>query len=729
MPRKLFVTTALPYANAGFHIGHMMEYIQADTWVRAQRMQGAQVMFVCADDAHGAAIMIAADQAGITPQQFVAGIAAGRAPLLDGFHIAFDNWHSTDGPENHRLVQDIYRTLRSNDLIDVRSIEQFYDLEKGMFLPDRFVKGSCPKCGTPDQYGDNCENCGAVYAPTDLKNPYSALSGATPVLKTSEHYFFKLSDPRCVAFLEGWTQDGKLQAEVANKVKEWFARDASGKSGLGDWDISRDHPYFGIEIPDAPGKYFYVWLDAPIGYLAALENLFVKRGGSTADFEAYLAQPDLEQVHFIGKDIVNFHTLFWPATLHFAGRKLPDHVHVHGFLTVKKDKMSKSRGTGISPQHYLDLGLNPEWLRYYIAAKLNARVEDIEFDTDDFISRVNSDLVGKYINIASRAAGFLTKRFGGRLAADLGAAGCALLEALRSQRENIEALYAGREFGKAVRETMLLADQVNSFVDQHKPWELAKLAGGDAGSGAGKLAALHDVCSVCIEAFRLLTIYLKPIVPALAAQVEAFLQIPPLQFADADRLLGAHPIAGYQHLMQRVDAAKVQALLPPLAATVTEAGEAAETPPATPPKTSPTTPPKTPHTAPPTAPPTTPATLPGGEAIAGEIGIDAFNAVDLRVARIVAAEWVDGSTKLLRLTLDVGEAAPRQVLSGIRSAYSPEQLIGKLTVVVANLAPRKMKFGTSQGMVLAASQAGDPSQPGLFVLEPGAGAQPGMRIR
>ena len=712
MPAKLFVTTALPYANAGFHIGHMMEYIQADTWVRAQRMQGAEVMFVCADDAHGAPIMIAADKAGLTPQQFVAGIAAGRAPLLDGFHIGFDNWHSTDGPENHRLAQDIYRKLRDNDLIDVRSIEQFYDPEKGMFLPDRFIKGECPKCGAKDQYGDNCENCGAVYAPTDLKNPYSALSGATPVLKSSEHFFFKLSDPRCVAFLEAWTQDGKLQPEVANKVKEWFARDEAGKTALNDWDISRDKPYFGIEIPDAPGKYFYVWLDAPIGYLAALENLFIKRGGSTADFEAYLAQPDLEQVHFIGKDIVTFHTLFWPATLYFSGRKLPDHIHVHGFLTVNHDKMSKSRGTGISPQRYLELGLNPEWLRYYIAAKLNNRVEDIDFNTDDFIGRVNSDLVGKYINIASRAAGFLSKRFGGRLcdaaAADLAGDGHALLHGLRSQRMAIEALYAGREFGKAVRETMLLADRVNGYVDQHKPWELAKQAGADA----SKLAALHAVCSVCIEAFRLLTIYLKPIVPALAAQVEAFLQIPPLQFADAERALGAHQIAEYQHLMQRVDAAKVEALLP----TTGPAPESVATPAAAAEPAEP-------------AKPAEPARQPGGEAIASQIGIDAFNAVDLRVARIVNAETVDGSTKLLRLTLDVGEASPRQVLSGIRSAYSPEQLIGKLTVVVANLAPRKMKFGVSQGMVLAASQADDPSQPGLFVLEPGAGAQPGMRIR
>ena len=685
MPAKLFVTTALPYANAAFHIGHMMEYIQADTWVRAQRMQGAEVNFVCADDAHGAPIMIAAEKAGLTPQQFVAGIAAGRAQYLDGFHIAFDNWHSTDEPENHRLAQEIYRALRANDLIDVRTIAQFYDPEKGMFLPDRFIKGECPKCGTKDQYGDNCEHCGAVYAPTDLKNPYSALSGAVPVLRNSEHFFFKLSDPRCVEFLENWTQDGKLQPEVANKVREWFARDEAGKSGLGDWDISRDKPYFGIEIPDAPGKYFYVWLDAPVGYLASLENLFARRGLDAGAVAAYLAQPDLQQVHFIGKDIVTFHTLFWPAMLKFSGRKVPDHIHVHGFLTVNAEKMSKSRGTGISPLRYLELGLNPEWLRYYLAAKLNARVEDLDFNPEDFIARVNSDLVGKYINIASRAAGFLSKRFDGLLSADLGVEGRVLLDGLRAQRGAIAALYDAREFGKAVRETMLLADRVNGFVDAHKPWELAKLAGQDA--------ALHDVCSVCIEAFRLLTIYLKPILPGLAAQVEAFLQVPPLQFADAERALGQHRIAPYQHLMQRVDGAKLEALLAPAEPAVL-------------------------------APP-----APGGEDIVDEIGIADFSKVDLRVARIVNAALVEGSTKLLRLTLDVGEGRTRNVFSGIRSAYEPADLIGLLTVVVANLAPRKMKFGTSEGMVLAASHADDSAQRGLFVLQPGPGAQPGMRVR
>ncbi|MBL0148395.1 MAG: methionine--tRNA ligase [Ideonella sp.] len=680
MARQLFVTTALPYANGAFHIGHIMEYIQADTWVRAQRMRGAEVNFVCADDAHGAPIMIAAEKAGKTPQQFVADIAAGRPAYLNGFHIAFDNWHSTDGPENHALAQSIYRALRKNELIDVRTVEQFFDPDKKMFLPDRFIKGECPKCGTKDQYGDNCESCGAVYSPTELKHPYSALSGATPVLRTSEHHFFKLSDPRCVEFLEQWTQDGKLQPEVANKVKEWFTRDEDGKTGLGDWDISRDAPYFGIEIPDAPGKYFYVWLDAPVGYLASLQNLLDKRG---EDMAAYLADPAVEQYHFIGKDIVTFHTLFWPAMLHFSGRKVPNNVFVHGFITVSGEKMSKSRGTGISPLRYLEVGLNPEWLRYYIAAKLNARVEDIDFNPEDFVARVNADLVGKYINIASRAAGFITKRFDGHLSGDLGVEGRVLLDGLRAQRAAIELLYEEREFGRCVREIMLLADRVNEFVDQHKPWDLARQVGQEA--------ALHDTCSVCIEAFRLLTIYLKPILPALAAQVESFLRVAPLQFADAQRALGHHAIGEYKHLMQRVDAAKVDLLF------------------------------EAPAEAPPPAP--------GGEALAAEIKIDDFAKVDLRIALIVNAEHVEGSDKLLRLTLDVGEGRPRNVFSGIKSAYKPEDLIGKHTVMVANLAPRKMKFGLSEGMVLAASHADEKAHPGIFVLEPWPGSKPGMRVR
>jgi methionyl-tRNA synthetase len=683
MTRRLFVTTALPYANGPFHIGHIMEYIQADTWVRLQRMRGHEVHFVCADDTHGAPIMIAAEKAGLTPQQFVAGVAATRKPMLDGFHIAFDHWHSTDAPENHALAKSIYLALREAGLIESRAIEQFFDPDKGMFLADRFVKGECPNCGAKDQYGDNCEVCGAVYQPLELKNPYSALSGATPVLRTSEHFFFKLSDPRCVAFLEAWTQDGRLQPEVANKVREWFKRDEEGRVSLGDWDISRDAPYFGIEIPDAPGKYFYVWLDAPVGYLASLQAHLAQAG---LELDAYLADPAIEQVHFIGKDIVTFHTLFWPAMLKFSGRKVPDRVYVHGHLTVSGEKMSKSRGTGISPARWLELGLDAEWLRYYIAAKLNARVEDLDFNPEDFVARVNSDLVGKYVNIASRAAGFMAKRFGGRLSADVGVEGRVLLDGLRVHADTVVNLYDSREFGKALREVMLLADRVNEYVDQRKPWELAKQPGMDA--------ALHDVCTVCLEAFRVLTVYLKPVLPALAAKVEAFLQVAPLQWADAQRSMGAHGVGSWQHLMQRVDLAKVEALFEAPAASA------------------------------PTA-----AHLPGGEAIAPEIAIGDFTKIDLRIARIVVAEPVEGSSKLLRLTLDVGEGRTRNVFSGIAANYPPEHLAGKLTVVVANLAPRKMKFGVSEGMVLAASHADEKAAPGIYLLEPWALAQPGMRVR
>ena len=701
MPRQLFVTTALPYANGNFHIGHIMEYIQADIWVRYQRMMGNSVHFVCADDCHGAPIMIAAEKAGKTPQQFVADIAAGRKPYLDGFHIAFDNWHSTDAIENHELAQQIYRDLRDRadgSLIERKSVEQFFDPEKNMFLPDRFIKGQCPKCGAKDQYGDNCEECGAVYAPTDLVNPYSALSGATPVLKSAEHFFFKLSDPRCVAFLENWIQDKNprgaphLQSEVLNKVKEWFSTrknpDGSTSDGLADWDISRDAPYFGIEIPDAPGKYFYVWLDAPIGYLASLKNRFIKLAGDAAlgaqNYEAFLADPATEQYHFIGKDIVTFHTLFWPATLHFSGRKTPDAIFVHGFLTVNAEKMSKSRGTGLDPLKYLSLGMNPEWLRYYIAAKLNGRNEDVEFNPEDFMARVNSDLVGKYINIASRAAGFIAKRFDGKLGA-ITDDGVALLALLRAARPAIETLYEERDYAKGLRETMLLADRVNEYVDANKPWELAKQAGMEA--------RLHDVCTVCIETFAMLTAYLKPVLPLLASQVESFLAVAPLTFASVEQPLGAgHTIGNYQHLMQRVDVKQLEALF--------------EAP----------------------AVPEPASLLPGGEAIAPAIGIEDFSKIDLRIAKIVNCEAVDGSTKLLRLTLDAGEGRMRNVFSGIASAYKPEDLIGKLTVLVANLAPRKMKFGISEGMVLAASHGDEKSNPGIYVLEPGHGAQPGLRV-
>ena len=692
LPRQLFVTTALPYANGNFHIGHIMEYIQADIWVRFQKMQGHEVNFVCADDAHGAPIMIAAEKAGKTPQQFVADIAAGRKPYLDGFHIGFDNWSSTDSPENHALAQQIYRDLRDNkdgSLIETKTIEQFFDVEKNMFLPDRFIKGECPKCHTKDQYGDNCENCGAVYAPTDLVNPYSALSGAKPILKSSEHFFFKLSDPRCVEFLEKWTQGpdefGKprLQPEVANKVKEWFSvrtnPDGSKSEGLGDWDISRDAPYFGIEIPDAPGKYFYVWLDAPVGYLASLKNLLDKRG---VDYDAYMANPALEQYHFIGKDIVTFHTLFWPAMLKFSGRKTPNNIFVHGFLTVNNDKMSKSRGTGLDPLKYLSLGMNPEWLRYYLAAKLSARNEDIDFNADDFMARVNSDLIGKYVNIASRAAGFLTKRFSGQLSEDLDSFGRPLIEHIERASTNVAELYSSREFSSVVRVLMRLADEVNAYVDAQKPWELAK----DNANGL----LLQQVCSTLIRAFALLTKYLAPILPNTAKEAERFLGAPLSAWSDSGKTAS---IADYQHLMQRVDPKQLEALFESPAAPEPE------------------------------------KLTPGCEEIAPTITIDDFAKIDLRIAKIVNCEAVEGSVKLLRLTLDVGEGKTRNVFSGIASAYKPADLVGKHTVLVANLAPRKMKFGVSEGMVLAASHGDEKANPGIYVLEPTEGALPGMRVR
>ncbi len=689
-PRQLFVTTALPYANGKFHIGHIMEYIQADIWVRFQRMQGHAVNFVGADDAHGAPIMIAAEKAGVTPEQFVAGIAAGRKQYLDGFLIGFDNWHSTHSPENTAISQAIYRDLKAAGLIETRTIEQFYDPQKGMFLPDRFIKGECPNCHAKDQYGDNCEVCGAVYAPTELIEPYSALTGARPELKTSEHFFFKLSDARCIAFLREWL--ARVQPEVANKVREWIVPGDDGTVKMGDWDISRDAPYFGIEIPDAPGKYFYVWLDAPIGYLASLKNLLGKRG---EDFDAYMARPGLEQYHFIGKDIITFHTLFWPAMLKFSGRKVPDNVFVHGFLTVNNgEKMSKSRGTGLDPLKYLELGMNPEWLRYYLAAKLSGRNEDIDFNADDFMARVNADLVGKYINIASRAAGFISKRFGGRLGA-ISADGAALLQALQGACGSITELYEQRDYGKAVREVMALCDRVNAYVDANKPWELAKQP--------EQTERLHDVCSTCIEGFRVLTVYLKPILPKLAAEVARFLMEPPERFADVAQPLGAGwQIGEYKHLMQRVDVKQLDALFePPAPAQQAQAAIESEA-----------------STA-----------LPGGEAMAPAITIDDFAKVDLRIACIVDCAAVEGSSKLLRLTLDAGEGRTRNVFSGIASAYKPDDLKGKLTVLVANLAPRKMKFGVSEGMVLAASHADEKAQPGIFVLEPWPGAQPGMRVR
>ncbi len=713
MTRKLFVTTALPYANGAFHIGHIMEYIQADIWVRFQRMQGHEVHFVGADDAHGAPIMIAAEKADVTPQAFVANIAAGRKQYLDGFHIAFDNWHSSDGPENHALSRDIYRKLKAAGFITTKIIEQFYDPVKNMFLPDRYIKGECPKCGAKDQYGDSCEACSAVYAPTDLKNPYSTLTGATPVMKSSEHFFFQLSDPQCVNFLREWALgnidnavDGKprLQPEVANKAREWLENDG----GLSDWDISRDAPYFGIEIPDAPGKYFYVWLDAPVGYLASLKNYFGKTG---RDFDAFMADPTTEQYHFIGKDITYFHTLFWPAILHFAGLKTPNNIFVHGFITVSGEKMSKSRGTGISPLRYLDIGMNPEWLRYYIAAKLSAKVEDVDFNPDDFVARVNSDLIGKYVNIASRAAGFIAKKFDGILSMEWATDSDPFLLTLRTAATEIQALFNGREYGKALRAVMDQADIVNAYVDANKPWELAK--------DPANSAALHVVCSRLMEAFRILSIYLKPVLPELVKQVESMLNVQPMQWSDFNvPMPHGHQIKPYTHLMQRVDPKMLDALFdapkqvaaPAADATVSTASAKVTHP--------------------------LPGPLPEGEgenggaieSIAPEIKIDDFAKIDLRIAMIVNCEHVEGSNKLLRLTLDAGEGRMRNVFSGIKSAYQPEQLVGKLTVLVANLAPRKMKFGVSEGMVLAASAADEKAHPGIYILNPWPGAMPGMRV-
>ncbi len=733
MPRKLFVTTALPYANAPFHIGHMMEYIQADIWVRFMRMRGNQVAFVCADDAHGAAIMIAAEKAGQPPQQFVRAIAADRQRYLDGFHIAFDHWHSTDSDENVALSQSIYRALKANDLITSRTVEQFFDPVKGMFLPDRFIKGECPVCHAKDQYGDSCEVCGSVYAPTEVIAPYSTLSGATPVLRSSEHLFFRLSDPRCAAFLESWTANAspvngyaRLQPEVRNKAAEWLHGKDDGTAGgsLADWDISRDEPYFGIPIPDAPGKYFYVWLDAPVGYLASLKSYFdsgkAAADGHAQSFDAFIADEQVEQIHFIGKDIIYFHTLFWPAMLRFSGRKVPDAINVHGFITVSGEKMSKSRGTGLSPLRYLELGLNPEWLRYYIAAKLNARVEDLDFNPDDFVARVNSDVVGKYVNIASRAAGFVHKHFGGRLYADGDVARDGFARELRDLSHEIAVAIGSREFGKAIRVVMDLADATNGFFDMAKPWVLAK------SSDPADRPHLHRVCTQTLECFRVLTIYLKPFLPRLAADAEHFLCLPPQSWADLDRPLapGAR-IRPYRHLMARVDPKQLDALFDSLPVAVS----AAAPPPAIAPVAS-----SIEDTAPAKAPepiavaPLAPTTATRGSDV---IAIDDFAKVDLRIARIVRAEKVEGSTKLLRLTLDIGERGDdgepvmRNVFSGIQGAYAPEDLAGRMTVMVANLAPRKMKFGVSEGMVLAAS--GD-AGPGLYILEPNAGALPGMRV-
>lgn len=707
MIRQIFVTTALPYANGTFHVGHITEYIQADIWVRAQRMAGNQVYFMGADDVHGAPIMLAAEKAGVTPQAFVEKITSGRKEYLDGFLISHDHWYTTDSPENVALAGDIYNKLKAADLVYSKPIEQFFDAQKNMFLADRYIKGECPKCGAKEQYGDSCEVCSSVYSPLELKNPYSTLSGTTPEIRSSEHYFVKLSDPKVVEFLKSWTQDGRLQSQVANKASEWF------DAGLSDWDISRDAPYFGIEIPDAPGKYFYVWLDAPVGYLATLKNYFDSGKakamyGETRSYDEYINDKNVEQIHIIGKDIIYFHTLFWPAMLKFADYKVPDAVYAHGFITVSGEKMSKSRGTGINPMKYLDLGMDAQWLRYYIAAKLNSKVEDIDFTAEDFVARINADLVGKYINIASRASGFITKRFDGKLTSKHDGNSAELLEALQKGHDHIQQLYDQREFNRALRTIMALADLVNEYVDANKPWELAKKP--------EMAERLHVVCSTSIEAFRLLTIYLKPVLPRLAEQVEAYLQIAPLTFTDAQTLLGDHTIAPYKHLMQRVDPVMLDKLFEadsPNASTAIKGTENATM--------------TADNTATDNAAPEN-AVIPGGEAIASTINIDDFAKVDMRVAQVIDCKAVEGSTKLLQFTLDVGEGRHRNIFSGIASAYQPEELIGKFVVVVANLAPRKMRFGVSEGMILSAAHADEKANPGVYVLQPWPGAKPGMRI-
>ncbi len=686
--RKILVTSALPYANGAIHLGHLVEYIQTDIWVRFQKMAGHQCHYVCADDTHGTPIMLRAQAEGITPEQLIERVHGEHLADFTDFNIAFDNYYSTNSKENETLAQSIYCSLRDKGLIETRTIEQLFDPEKEMFLPDRFVKGSCPKCKMEDQYGDSCECCGATYNPAELINPYSAVSGATPVLKDSEHYFFKLGE--CEAFLKDWLleqgDNNPLQTEATNKISEWF------ESGLRDWDISRDAPYFGFEIPDAPGKYFYVWLDAPIGYMASFKNLCQREG---IDFDSYW-QPgsDAEVYHFIGKDILYFHALFWPATLHFSGHRTPSKIFVHGFLTVNGQKMSKSRGTFIMARTYLK-HLNPEFLRYYFAAKLNDRIEDIDLNLEDFVQRVNSDLVGKYVNIASRCANFITKRFEGKLSSELDEAGQAVIDTLQSRAAHIAERYEKRQYSEAMREIMRLADIANQYIDDKAPWVIAK--------EASKANELQQICSTGINAFRLLTLYLKPILPELAEQVERYLNIAPLTWVNAHTQLGDHTVNKYKHLIKRIDPKQIEAMLADSAEDLKQQphsparhGESQQN------KEDKMT-----------------------DASNDHIEFDDFAKVDLRIARIVKADHVEGADKLLRLTLDIGEEHTRNVFAGIKSAYSPEALEGKLTVMVANLKPRKMRFGLSEGMVLAAGPGGKD----LWILEPHEGAQPGMKVK
>ncbi|MCM2680641.1 methionine--tRNA ligase [Echinimonas agarilytica] len=675
--RDILVTSALPYANGSIHLGHMLEHIQTDIWVRFQKLRGHNCTLVCADDAHGTPIMLKAQEMGITPEQLIADTSVEHQQDFGEFLIDFDHYHSTHSEENKELASSIYIALRDAGHIKTRTISQLFDPEKEMFLPDRFVKGECPKCGSADQNGDNCDNCGATYSPTDLKNPVSAVSGATPELRDSEHYFFDL--PAFADMLQTWTKSGHLQNEMANKLAEWF------EQGLQQWDISRDAPYFGFEIPDAPGKYFYVWLDAPIGYLASFKALCDQSDSLNFD-DYWKPSSNAEVYHFIGKDIIYFHSLFWPAMLEGAGYRKPTAVFAHGYVTVNGAKMSKSRGTFIKARTYLE-HLNPEYLRYYYAAKLSSKIDDLDLNLEDFVLRVNSDLVGKVINIASRCAGFVTKRFDGTLSDTV--VNAELAQEFMDAGDSIAALYEQREYGKAIREIMALADKANAYIADMAPWKLIK--------EEGQQALAHDVCSLGINLFRILIVYLKPVLPTTAAASEQFLN-DELTWNSHKHVLTGHKISPFKALMQRVETDKVaamveaskesQAAAKPTEAKADEAALSAEI-----------------------------------EPIADEIQFDDFAKVDLRVARIVKAEEVDGAKKLLQLTLDIGSES-RQVFAGIKSAYTAEELEGRLTVMVANLAPRKMRFGMSEGMVCAAGPGGKD----IWILSPDSGAQPGMRI-
>ena len=697
-PRKMLVTSALPYANGSIHLGHLVEYIQTDIWVRFQKMQGHTVHYVCADDTHGTPIMLRAEKEGITPEALIERVHAEHSADFADFLVEFDNYHSTNAPENKELSQTIYRALRTNDKIATKTIEQFFDPVKNMFLPDRFIKGECPKCHAKDQYGDSCEVCGATYNPTELINPFSAVSGAVPVRKETEHYFFKLSE--CSDFLREWTRRGAgtnqptLQNEAANKMNEWLGE--VGENKLSDWDISRDAPYFGFEIPDAPGKYFYVWLDAPIGYMASFKNLCSKNG---LDFDEYWKQDSTTELyHFIGKDILYFHALFWPATLEYSGHRKPTSVFAHGFLTVNGEKMSKSRGTFITARSYLDHIKNPEYLRYYYAAKLNGSMEDIDLNLEDFVARVNSDLVGKYINIASRTAGFIAKYFKGEiLSTDLNQINdtAKATAVTLGSAEQIADYYGARDYGRALREIMRVTDYVNEYVNEMAPWFLVKES-----SQLQIGSKLHAVCSDALKAFRVLTIYLTPVLPEVSKKV-AILFGQTEKYVWGDLQLAAEKISNYNHLITRIDPKDIEAM--------TEANKENLQPQQT-------------ESA------KTPAKLAATSVEADEgayISIDDFTKVDLRIAKIVNAEHVEGAEKLLKLTLDTGETTTRQVFAGIKSAYDPVTLVGRLTVMVANLAPRKMKFGMSEGMVLAASD----EQGGPFILSPDVGALAGMRVK